>query len=222
MQVSLKSQKGRISTSLSQNKAIFICLALLSLFLNPASSFAEIRQNLNDQYLQAQCDWAMYLDVQDMKQSFKGPNSKLQPLSRVRISYRSFPRTKTSPLKLQKESREYEQLWYHYRTPVGSRRYIEPQFPEESLGMIVLGPCDGKNKHAEQLTNALLRLMIDLQFKKASTSIVLVPENNYNEIAACLNYYNFWADYKLNTGKRMNIHLCSSTSSKDEIFYLGK
>ena len=200
-------------------KPILLSLICLS-FLLPSFG-REIKQTLEDEHLQKQCDWAMYLDVQDMQRYFDHPNSKLIPVSRVRVSFRAFPRT-GSTLTKDKESKTYEELWYHLRTPIGSKRFMEPGLPEESLGIIVLGPSDRKNKHCEQLTNALLRLMVDLQFKKAATSNVIVPEASYDEIASCLNYYNFWADYKLNTGKRMNIHLCSDSSAREDYFYLGK
>lgn len=199
--------------------SILLLLALAAPFSAPSS--AEIKLNLRDEILEKESDWAMYLDVQDVQQQLSTKQSTLYPLSKVRVSFRSFPRTDKTVAK-DSSSKTYEELWYHKRIPVASRRYLEPVFPDESLGIIVLGPSDSKNNHIEDITNALIRLLVNLQFKKASTSVVFVPEKNYDQISAALNYYNFWADYKLSSGSRMSIHLCSNSSVREDHFFLGK
>lgn len=177
---------------------------------------AEIKLNLKDPGLETECDWAMYLDAQEMQQYLKYPKSRLYPLTRVRISYRSFPRIDGEA----SESKTFEELWYSHRTPVGLRRRMQPQINPESLGIIVLGPVP-KKEQCQALSHALVRLLVELQFKQAITSTVVVPEDNFEQIAEGLSYYRFEPGLKNTEGKQMSIMLSSASSSRQETFFLN-
>ena len=196
-----------------------LAFALCSCLFANESANAEVKINLQDKHLENECDWAMYLDVQQV-QKFNTEGSTLRPLSKVRISYRSFPRADRS--QQDAKSQTLQEYWYKGRVPIGSRRYANPKFPLEGLGIIVLGKVDRKNNQADAIANVLLRLMIDLQFKNISTSIVWVPEDNFDDIAAALTYYNFCTESSLSTGKRLSIHLASRGSVREQIMFWGQ
>jgi hypothetical protein len=219
-------RKNRLQTkqakSVTGSKVLLaVCLIFSALVAFKSGSASEIKMNLRDAILQQQCDWAMYLDVQDIQHFLNYEKSTLHPLSRVRVSYRSFPRSGT-PAERQSDSKTYEEFWYYHRNPLGAKRYLEPNIRDSSLGVIVLGPAGTRADHCAALTNALLRLMIDLQFRQACTSIVLVNEENYDQIVSNLNYYHFSPGLKLGSGKQMTIHICSRSSAKEEYLYLSK
>jgi len=190
---------------------------LLALFCQSISD-AEIKLNLRDSFLQNQCDWAMYLDVQDLNQYLNYENSQLHPLTRVRLTYRSFPRAAKSSA--QTDSTTYEEFWYFHRVPLGLKRYRQLQFEPNSLGMIVIGTASGGNDQLAALTNALIRLLIEQQFSNIATTIVLVPESSYAQVAETLKFYHFHTNLKAKEGKQMSIHLCSNSTTKEDYFYL--
>lgn len=194
-------------------------LAIILLFFASSAGYAEVKINLRDKHLENECDWAMYLDVQQV-QKFNTENSTLRPLSKVRVTYRAFPRADKS--QQNSEAETIQEYWYKGRVPIGSRRYSNPKFPLEGLGIIVLGSIDRKNGQPEAITNVLLRLMIDLQFKNIPTSIIWVPEKNFDDVASALTYYNFCTESSLSTGKRISIHLASRDSAREQIMFWGQ
>jgi hypothetical protein len=193
-----------------------ICSLLVLLFC-PSNSDAEIKIGLNDPYLQGQADWGVYLDVQEIQQYLNYPKSKLHPLSRVRATYREFSRTKAGASQAPKT---HEILWYFQRTPIGMKRYTQLSLRPQTMGMVVLGPTGGSSEHCADLTNTLIRTLIEIQFTEATVSNVLVPGENYDEIANQLHYYHFSKGMNRKEGKQMNIHLCSSTSAREDFFFL--
>ena len=204
-----------------KGKALLLLFSLVASFVGGSINAAEIKLNLKDERLETECDWAMYLDAQEMQQFLNYPKSRLHPLTRVRISYRSFPRINDDgPAEPPTNSKTFEELWYSRRTPVGLRRRMQLQIKPESMGMIVVGPAQ-KKEQCQALSHALVRLLVELQFKDAITSTVVVPEDNYDQIAEGLAYYHFEPGLKNAEGKQMSIQLSSSSSTRQETFFLN-
>jgi len=180
---------------------------------------ADIRPDLIDERLQRETDWAMMLDVQDINHFLNYQGSQLHPLSRVRVSFRSFPRSSVG--NKPEDSRIYEQFWYYDGKPIGLRRRSEVQVEPNSAGIIVLRSTDGKPEHTRALTNALIRVVLDLQFKKAAASEVLVAEQDYDQVAADLNHYHFFPTVPT-TGTQLVIHLSCNHAAREEFFFYSK
>lgn len=180
---------------------------------------ADIRPDLVDERLQHETDWALMLDVQDINHFLNYSGSQLHPLSRVRVSFRNYPRAAegTQP----QDSRTYEQFWYYDGKPIGLRRRSEVHIAPDSTGLIVLGSTDGKPEHTQALTNALIRIVLDLQFKRATASTVLVGEQDYDLIAAALNRYHFYPITPTN-GTQLVIHLSCNHAAREEFFFYTK
>jgi len=139
----------------------------------------------------------------------------------VRINVREFPRGTGSN---SAEARIYEEPWYHKGMPVGSRRFSQLDIATRNIGAIVVGASDVQAEQSQAISNALVRLMLDLQLKRISTGIVIVPTDSYDEIAACLGRYNFFTNTNidLQPGPQMSIHLRSYPRDKDNYFYFLK
>jgi hypothetical protein len=204
-----------------KGKALLLLISLAVTFVGGSLNAAEIKLNLKDERLETECDWAMYLDAQEMQQFLNYPKSTLHPLTRVRISYRAFPRINDEEGSAPPtNSKTFEEVWYAHRTPIGLRRRMQLQIKPESLGMIVLGPAQ-KKESCQALSHALVRLLVELQFKQAITSTVVVPEENFDQIAEGLSYYHFEPGLRNAEGKQMSIMLSSASSTRQETFFLN-
>jgi hypothetical protein len=201
--------------------AIISLLLLLSCCFGAQVPSCDAQKNpdLIDDGLKQECDWAFFLDVQDVNHFLNYSGSQLHPLSRVRVSVRKFSRSGQDESE-SSATQTYEELWYRDGMPIGLRRRSKLTIKPHSLGMVTLGATDFKEEHSRALANALIRLLIDLQFRQAVTSVVVVPADDYDRISAGLNRYHFFADINPSEGKQMSIHLSSTPAGKDGYFFL--
>jgi hypothetical protein len=205
------------------NKALALlsaCFALIILIASPIN--AEIRSDLRDPYLEREFDWAMFMDTRELKQFLNYSGSKLHPLIKVRITFRSFSRGDTVNYIAAKP---YEELWYYRSKPLGLRRYQRLDIQSRYLGAVVVGPVDeniDKTERSNAIANALVRLIVDLQFRDISTAVVLVPKDQYDQIAEGLGRYKFYPDLQISEGRQVSIHMRSTPAYKDEYFYFQK
>lgn len=138
----------------------------------------------------------------------------------LRVDLRTYPRDRTLPL-----NTVYEDLWYHDKKPIGLRRHNEIAVPAQSIGAIIVCQPNGTSdaeERTEEVTDAILRLIVDAQFRKAVTGLVLVPANEYESIASALSQYNFFpAGPRVQVGP-VNLHLRAYPEGPDAFFYFQK
>src|SRR5262249_366431 len=158
---------------------------------------------LVDNYLENQFDWAMFIEALEVKHYLNYEDSKLRPLTRVRIYFRIFPHAGE---KESGKSKIYEELWYHNGSLLGLRRLNTLKIEKDQNGIIIIGKRVGGSEQLLAVSNALVRLALDMQFQKIITSLVQVPAENYDQIAANLARYKFFKGTEPQEGKQMSIH----------------
>jgi len=196
-----------------QNISALLVVACLTLFCQrPCAS--DINPDLVDEYLQSYFDWAMFMGLQNTDQFLNYPGSQLRPLTRVRVNFRSFPRGKendNTPATL------YEDFWYHEDVPIGLRRRNELDIQEDQSGAIIVGPVDDNAVGA--VTNALIRLLVELDIKQAPINVVLVPREKYYQIGTELARYSFFPKIDVAEGPQLCIHLRSYPWGKEQYLF---
>ncbi len=198
---------------------IFVLLfgACLPMLLQGGAS-AEFRADMEDEYLEAQYDWGAFIDTRDVDHYLNYEGSLLRPLTRVRIYFRVFPRAQLSGRK-KNRARLYEELWYHKGQLIGLRRCSELKSKKNRIGIVVVGKDAGGSKQAIELTNAVLRLLLDLQFQQMVADVVLVPLKSFDQIVGNLAAYKFACGLPPQQGMQMSIHFRCDPSGRDEYYY---
>ena len=178
---------------------------------------AEIKPNLVDPYLQREFDWAMYLDARTVDHYLNYTGSTLHPLMRARIRYRYFAR-RLGPAKW--PARTYDELWYHDGKPVGMRRYGQLKIDPRDIGTVIIGFSDNRVNSSLAITDALVRLLVEMQFQRAVVSVVVVPAEQYSQILANLQLYHITTEMPRRRGPQMSIHFRSDPPGQEHYLYL--
>lgn len=202
----------------TQNLVAVSIACLLSIVPVQSGLSGGLGLDLHNGNLQQQCDWAMYVDVQDVQHYLNYTGSQLHPLSKVRVTFRAMSRLNPSAAG---DAQTYEKLWYYQGKPIGLRRLLQPAIATNSQGILVLAPVDSDSNHAQAVADTLVRLYVDIQLRNANTIMVLVSDENFNQIAQALGHYKFFASGTTPTsGAQMSIYLCSSDSNREEHLFL--
>jgi hypothetical protein len=199
---------------------LLVVVFLSTLIQSPSK--AAFKPDLIDSYLEREYDWAMFIDTHELKSYLDYPGTQLRPLTKARVNFRWFPRgvnfAKTS-------AKVYEEFWYHRGIPVGSRRHNQLNIPSNKIGAIVLGRFrdkDNSNDQSAAASNALIRILIDLQLKETVAGVVMVPADIYDDIAGGLSRYRFSAKMEPGQGRQMSIHLRSYPAGRDGYYFFNK
>ena len=198
--------------------------AILTASFFAASSFGvqatQTRSDFVHKYLEQQFDWGMFIDLQPVQHYLKYAGSKLAPLKRARIYFRVYPRS-AGATAANTQLQNYEEFWYHNGKPIGLRRRIALNLDKDKTGIIVVGDLPPGTDSAVASTNALIRLLLDLQFQSVPVSVVVVPDADYKAITANLEHYGFSTEMARSEGKQLSVHLRSSSSDHDDNYYLA-
>lgn len=208
-------------------KTVATVLGLLGvIFVGNAPSYSEIiRTDSDNEYLQREFDWAMFLDLQEQSHLLKYQSSSLNPLTKVQINFKPCSRGKGEKAP-KGNSRIYEEIWYKRTIPLGSKRhFIFDNAPHEQ-GILVLRSIGAAPERVQIAVNAIMRLLIDLQIKRMPVAVVAVPLEHYDRVASAFEYYRF-AKVSLDTetkmsGKQFHIRLQSYPTARDERYFLQK
>lgn len=199
--------------------------AILVVWLNQVCCFAAVKdmaRDLPENYLGTEFTWAMVLDLPDMRHYLSYPGAKLKPIAKVQVHFRSYPHEYNHP---PLTNTLYEELWYHNEVPIGLRRYNQISIPRQCDGAIIVCPGDGTSdelQRASAITDAIVRLVVDVQFRNALTGLVLVPSAEYDNVAEGLSRYRFLVSHIGSPIRPISIHLRAYPKGKDQIFYLQK
>lgn len=188
-----------------------ICLSLLC----QIASYAQFNADLRNPYLVREFDWAMFIDAHDMKHYLNYQGSRFYPLTNVRINFRAIARGSNAST----QSQIYEEIWYHEGTALGLRRYHQLSIAPDGIGVIIVGTSGYEPGHALAITNVLVRLLLDLELTEAVISVVLLPVNEYDQIATALGRYGF-SPYvnAVMEGPQIGFHLRSYPQGKDQYY----
>ena len=95
--------------------------------------FADVTADLLDPKLEEQFDWAMFIDVRDIKSYLKYPTSRLHPVTNLKVIYRPLARGQRSEDYV--KARVYEEFWYHDHMPIGLKRNQLLQIESNKLAL---------------------------------------------------------------------------------------
>lgn len=205
--------------------AAFLPVAVImgSLALPCDAGMNQFKPDLMNPYLEREFDWSMYMDVREVKHYLNYTGSQLHPLSKVGVNFRSHPRNNIA---LESSAAKvYEELWFYSEHPVGLRRKCKLESTGEETGVIIVGEFQDKPAYAEAITNSLVRLVLDVQLNNMVPSVILLPRDQYDKVAAYLGRYKFSPYLSAMQGRQFNIHLRSyphGPGSKDEYYYYQK
>lgn len=212
--------------SINYRASLLVSLAaVLVIWLNQVCCFGAVKdmaRDLPDNYLGTEFNWAMVLDLPSMQNYLNYPGTKLRPMAKVQVHFRSYPHEYNRP---PSTNILYEELWYHNDVPIGLRRYNQISIPTQCDGAIVVCPGDAASdelQRASAITDAIVRLVVDAQFRNALTGLVLVPSADYDNVAEGLSRYKFLVAHIGSPIRPISIHLRAYPKGKDQIFYLQK
>ncbi len=173
-----------------------------------------------DPRIEEQYDWAMYMDVHDMKDVLNYPSSRLSPLTDLRVIYRPLARG-IRQADYQK-ARVYEEFWYHDEMPIGLRRNQKLEIASNKFGIIFVQPRDGESDHTPAIANAVVRIMVDLWIHNIVAGYVVVPNDKFDQMASELSRYGFFPTLKTAQGPQLSIHMRSLKPGRDELYFFQK
>jgi hypothetical protein len=197
---------------------------VLLVLLNQLAGYAAIKdmsEYLPDDYLGTEFKWSMVLYLPDVKDSLDYEGSTLHPLTKVSVRFNQYP----SVGKV--ESKPYEEFWYHKKSILGMRRRNQVQLVAGSGGAIIL--CPRKERESSDcssaITNALVRVMLDVQFRGGITTLVVVPDSDYQSIAGALERYGFYGEDRSSSNLNeiaLSMRLRGYPKGAEKLLYLKK
>jgi hypothetical protein len=177
--------------------------------------------DIPDAYLAQQFPWALIIDLPDANSYLQYPNSKIWPITKVRVNLRTYENKNSDAY----QNTFYEALWYHYHLPAGLRRYSEITLPEQSRGAIVVCPGYGTANPLQRplaVTDTIVRLVADVTLRHASAVIVLVPQDDYDCIAEGLHEFHFFPQIPGQPIAGIGLLLRAYPAGSEGRFYLQK
>jgi hypothetical protein len=215
-----QARQSRLDLRRKSTSLLIAMTILLSLFQAPAD--AEFSAQLNDNYLQTQFDYSAFIQPEVMQHYLNYPGSRLRSLNRVRIYMRTFQRAanlqvSTSPTKI------YQELWYEEGHSIGLRQKDKLHLPADKSGAIVVGKGNGNSYEQQAVSNALVRLLLDLHLKRLVVNVVLLPLSNFDQIAQGLGNYNFYPTEEApSEGEHFSVCFRSYPEGKEAYYYLSQ
>lgn len=181
---------------------------------------ADVTADLLDPRLEEQYDWAMFVDVHELKGYLQYPGSRLYPLTDVRVIYRPLAKGKRGADYV--KAKVYEEFWYHNHIPVGLKRNEQLKIAPDKFGIIYVQPRDGEGDHLDATANAVVRIAADLWLNDVLLGYVVVPYNLFDQMVSELGRFNFSKSASINSGAQLTIHLRSNPAGRDQIFFYQK
>lgn len=175
----------------------------------------------SDDWFNRQNDWTIYVGLSPMDKYLKYRGSEMTPVMRIPIEYRYSPNRnfrKSYPLERQK----YEEIWYHDGKAVGLKRYTQLMLSSDEQGALYITPNPKNGENIRELTNAMVRLVLDIYARRTILATIVVPQEYFENFAGELAQYNFFkltVVYPGGPGNNMSIHLVSQPQGTERYFY---
>lgn len=169
-------------------KIISICafLSLASTWCEPAGAEQKFKYS-SDDWLDARYDWVIYLTPTRLEKYLSYPTSGIHPIDDVLVSYRVAPKFKTEILR----QTRYESLWYHGAQAIGRRQYAPLKLDPGWQGAIVIPDTADAYANPGALANAIIRLLLDVNLKKCSLTVVFASPSLGQQICDQIGQFRF-------------------------------
>lgn len=180
-----------------------------------------MKKYLPDDYLGNEFKWSMVLYLPDVKDNLNYMGSTLHPLTKVSVSFNEYLSAGNV------QSKAYEEFWYHKKAILGMRRHNQVRLAAGSEGAIILCPRTEAESSdcSSAIANALVRVILDVQFRGAVTTLVVVPDADYQSIVGALERYGFYSEEKLGNNLNelaLSMRLRAYPLGAEKLLYLKK
>jgi len=135
--------------------AIF-SLILLTLTLTPQTSLAQEGDVITEQKMRTLFDFLITLELSELPDYLKHRNSKQNPVTKVRVTYRLLP--KPGKIRPCTDEINYEEIYYEKSVPIGTRELHELGLLIGEQGCIKVLDSPTLGEHPEVMTNAIVRV----------------------------------------------------------------
>lgn len=172
------------------NKSILsvFTIVFLGIAALPAMAFDQNFDINNDWEMDRRYDWVIDVKVIDTNYlNYSG--SKLNPLTKLLISYRLNPRFGETAGKVI----TYEELWYQVGTTIGCRRLHDLNIPATYQGSVRIIPSPAALKNSGAISGVIVRLLLDIALKNCMLSAVFIPRDVFYEVENDLSRFNFYS-----------------------------
>jgi hypothetical protein len=216
--------KSKQSKSLISTFPRVVAVSVMAIFFSGLWSTPVAADRIipfSDDWFNRQYDWTIYMSLSPLDKYLKYPGSAMSPVMRIPIEYRYSPNRnfrKNYPLDRQK----YEEIWYHDGKAVGLQRYAPLILSMEEQGALYITQNPKNGENIRELTNALVRLVMDLYARRTILATIVVPQEYFESFASALTQYNFFkltVVYPGGPGNNMSIHLVSEPFGTERYFY---
>ncbi len=216
--------KSKQSKSLISTLSGVVVVSFVTLFFSIVCCIPVAADRIipySDDWFNRQYDWVIYMSLSPMDKYLKYKGSEMASIMRVPIEYRYAPNRnfrKSYPLERQK----YEEIWYHDGKAVGLKRYAYLNLSGDEQGAMYITPNPKNSENVRELTNAMVRMVLDVYAKRTILATIVVPQELFENFASALTQYNFFkltVVYPGGPGNNMSIHLVSEPQGTERYFY---
>lgn len=202
-----------------QCAVVVLMLTMLLSWASPVT--ADKIEPFSDNWFNRQFDWVVSLKLDTMDRFLKYPSSTMNPITRVAIDYRFTPNRFSRKDRIT-DRQKYEELWYHDGKAVGCKRYQTLELSSSEQGCLYIRPDPKVGDSIRELTNAIVRLVLDVYDKKSILASIIVPKDNFENFATALAQYHFFKltmVYPGGPGNNMSIHVMSDPYGMERYYY---
>ncbi|MGH9553786.1 MAG: hypothetical protein ACRD3W_30680, partial [Terriglobales bacterium] len=159
------------------HRLILSGITSLVLLLSAAESVAAANAGTDESIYEKSSQWSIQLKATKLKQYMSYNGSQLYPLSSVNaVLLVRDPRTQQWD-----PPQRYEDLWFHYGSPIGCRRYQTLTKVRNELGVIrILSSADAQTE-TRSLISTAIRIALDVALQNGSVSVIIIPADLYEQ-----------------------------------------
>lgn len=122
----------------------------------------------------------------------------------------------------------YEDLWYHDGRAIGCKRYrqIGTTGGETIMVSVTRDSALSGSRPAEDIANAIVRIMVDLTVNSAGVSAIVLPQSMFNQVVDSLGSFGFYrkeARPETAIPSQISLHCISDPPGEQtDVYYFGK
>lgn len=166
---------------------------------------------------QMSADWSFKLSARMLGTYMNYPTSRIRPILSISADFRQ-----RNPISRKwGPSSRYEELWYHDESATGCKRNQVIPPLEGKYGVIEIADTEDSAAHTRALTDAVVRLLLDINLKDGCLTDLVVPLRLYDQCGSDLGSKYFYRAY---TGSAMDqmvlLHMISEPRKFDRYYRL--
>lgn len=202
---------------------VLIILALSIIAVLPQSSALAQAGVIpvTDTWINKRYDFVLYVDIKPLPRFLNYEKSKLNPMTKIEVTYRWTQRNKnyTHPA----DVFQYEDLYFSKGKIYGAHRYCFLQMASYEQGCIWIRPQDTDPiQESQALASTIVHLILDIYARKTILASVIVPLQAFASIETALGVYQFFVftmSYPGGPGQNMSVHIMSDPTKIERYFY---